>query len=297
MSVTQRRFRENKGKRHIESKYYDFDAISNSNSKGLKPTTEGVKKCYSLIQKLKKHPCSMPFLDPVDAVALGIPDYYQIITEPMDLSTVERNLKNGVYTSTIHFGNDIRKIWNNSFRYNAKGSDIYNMTSEMSINFEKLFKDIENIPLTENIHNLQKKVNRLSKTLKELHSKGGKSSQSGIKSSKSSSISDKPMNMYEKQMLGQNIRNLPPEYLRGVWEIVSEGIPQNQSHKEELEFDIDTLPVKVTRELEKYVKAKLIQINKNQNKKKKVNKLGIPHLPSQESITPSKKKIMPEVFY
>ena len=295
MSITQRRLRENKGKRHIESKYRDFDAISNSSSKGLKPTTEGVKKCYNLLQRLKKHSCSVPFLDPVDAVALGIPDYYQIITEPMDLSTVERNLKNGVYTSTLHFGNDLRKIWSNSFRYNAPGSEIYNMTSEMSIYFEKLFKEIENIPLTENIHDLQKKVDRLSKSLKELHSKGGKSSQLGTKSSKTSSTSDKPMNMNEKRMLGQNIRNLPPEYLRGVWEIVSEGMPHNQSHKEELEFDIDTLPVKVTRELEKYVKAKLIQINKN--KKKRGDTLGISHLPSKGSGTPSKTKITSEVLH
>jgi len=41
-----------------------------------------------------------------------------------------------------------------------------------------------------------------------------------------------------------------------VWEIVSEGM-QHNNNREELEFDIDTLPVKITRELEKYVKIKL----------------------------------------
>jgi len=49
---------------------------------------------------------------------------------------------------------------------------------------------------------------------------------------------------------------LPPEHLRGVWEIVSDGT-QHTKNSEELEFDIDTLPVKVTRELEKYVRNKL----------------------------------------
>lgn len=48
---------------------------------------------------------------------------------------------------------------------------------------------------------------------------------------------------------------MPPEYLRGVWEIVSESLGNINS--EELEFDIDTLPVRKTRELEAYVKNKL----------------------------------------
>lgn len=57
------------------------------------------------------------------------------------------------------------------------------------------------------------------------------------------------------------IRTLPPEYLRGVWEIVSDGNTSSQS-KEELEFDIDKLSVRTTRELEHYVRSKLSLINK-----------------------------------
>ncbi len=57
------------------------------------------------------------------------------------------------------------------------------------------------------------------------------------------------MTMQEKRILGQNIRNLNPDYLRGIWEIVSEG-NDGSSNKEELEFDIDSLSVRKTRELE-----------------------------------------------
>lgn len=64
------------------------------------------------------------------------------------------------------------------------------------------------------------------------------------------------MTIQEKKNLGMNIRTLPPEFLKGVWEIVSEGM--NVQHaSEELEFDIDTLPVKKTRLLERYVNTKL----------------------------------------
>lgn len=58
-----------------------------------------------------------------------------------------------------------------------------------------------------------------------------------------------------------NIRNLPAEHLRGVWEIVSDGI-KIHDQSEELEFDIDTLAVKKTRLLEKYVNQKLEYLKK-----------------------------------
>ena len=46
---------------------------------------------------LKVHPKSEPFLNPVDPKKQGIPNYFDIIKEPMDLSTVHKNLKNNKY--------------------------------------------------------------------------------------------------------------------------------------------------------------------------------------------------------
>lgn len=34
---------------------------------------------------MKKHPNAYPFLAPVDPVALKIPDYFDIVKEPIDL--------------------------------------------------------------------------------------------------------------------------------------------------------------------------------------------------------------------
>ena len=48
---------------------------------------------------IKKNKDSTPFLHPVDPIALGIPDYLQIITQPMDLSTIENKLKNNDYST------------------------------------------------------------------------------------------------------------------------------------------------------------------------------------------------------
>lgn len=59
--------------------------------------SEDIKKSYKILQLLRKHKYSGPFLEPVDPYALNIPDYFDIIKEPMDLGTIEKNLKNNMY--------------------------------------------------------------------------------------------------------------------------------------------------------------------------------------------------------
>lgn len=87
----------------VEHKILDLDAPNDQSSKVIRTMSDEMKKCYKILQALKKHQCSEPFLNPVDPVALKIPDYYNIVKEPIDLSTVEKNLKNGVYQSPLQF--------------------------------------------------------------------------------------------------------------------------------------------------------------------------------------------------
>ncbi|KAL4442896.1 hypothetical protein ABPG74_010785 [Tetrahymena malaccensis] len=111
--------------------------------KGTNPVSEDIRVCFSILQQLKKSENAGPFLQKVDAQAQQCPDYYKIIRDPMDLSKVESNLKQGFYQTTLQFADDIRKIWNNSFTYNQKGSQIYKMTEEMSKLFEKIFTQVK----------------------------------------------------------------------------------------------------------------------------------------------------------
>ena len=55
----------------------------------------------------------------------------------MDLSTVDRKLRQGIYNNEKEFQQDMKLIWNNSYAYNMKGSDIYLMTREMVKKREK----------------------------------------------------------------------------------------------------------------------------------------------------------------
>ena len=67
----------------------------------------------------------------MDPKKTGASNYFEIIKEPMDFSTIEKNLKLGEYQTATQFYADINKIWFNSYQYNEKNSRIYKLTIEM----------------------------------------------------------------------------------------------------------------------------------------------------------------------
>jgi len=72
-----------------------------------------------IVRALSAIPCAKPFLKPVDAVALGVLDYYNIITNPMDLSTIKKKLMDKQYKTKQEFVNDILLICENCRNYNT----------------------------------------------------------------------------------------------------------------------------------------------------------------------------------
>ncbi|GAA5922008.1 hypothetical protein JCM3775_003459 [Rhodotorula graminis] len=121
-------------------------------------TKEQQKFAINMVRNLKRNKNAPPFLKPVDAVALLVPDYYKIITQPMDLGTVEARLQatgrgmqaaakagrvygldysegrdgegrwegsnagedgNEPYRTVAEFKTDLDRIWANCFRYNG----------------------------------------------------------------------------------------------------------------------------------------------------------------------------------
>lgn len=209
--------------------------------------SEAYRKISSILHKLQRHPLAGPFLQPVNVQA--VPDYLDVVAEPIDLSTVERKLLSGQYTSAYEFSADVRKIWSNAFLYNAQGTELYQITVTLSAYFESLFKGCEQLLLTDRsgvLENLYKQVEALKKEIRDIK---------GPKAPPRATVSpvDRPMSLQEKKVLGQNIRSLQPHHLRGLITIIKDSLPANIQGTE-LEFDIDTLSPKVCRELEKYVK-------------------------------------------
>ena len=81
-----------------------------------------IKRAQKILLQLRKNKNSWPFLDPVEPIAMGIPHYAQIVTDPMDLKTVSNNLNEGRYLTITQFYADIELIIKNSFIFNKSNA-------------------------------------------------------------------------------------------------------------------------------------------------------------------------------
>ncbi|KAI9597798.1 hypothetical protein BDF19DRAFT_420676 [Syncephalis fuscata] len=89
--------------------------------------------CRKILRSLLDKRESAPFHMPVDPVAMGIPDYPTIVTQPMDFLTVDKKLEAGDYQDIASFEADIRLIFANCRRYNGP-AHVY---SQFADNLEK----------------------------------------------------------------------------------------------------------------------------------------------------------------
>ncbi|TVY90313.1 Bromodomain-containing factor [Lachnellula willkommii] len=97
-----------------------------SRPKNKKFATE-LKFCQNVLKELQdpKHfHFASAFYVPVDPVALGIPNYFAVIKNPMDLSTVEKKLNQGNYGNAKDFEKDIRQIITNCYKFNPPGNAV-----------------------------------------------------------------------------------------------------------------------------------------------------------------------------
>lgn len=234
------------------------DAFNKAERK-IKEPMEFTKKCEYLLSLLKKHRCGYPFSEPVDPEVLGIPDYFDVIKEPMDFSKVEKRLRNGFYKSQVEFENDINKIWDNALTYNKTNTEIYHMTHEIKDYFLHLIKedDSPSLPLAKQRSHKPPKTSEME------------SSNVSFKQNKQAQVNKivnvKPLTYQEKKVLSEMIRQLPSELLWDVWQIVS---PSNTSQEQEIEFDIDTLSPSVARQLEELVRSKQLSLSSKKTKTK-----------------------------
>lgn len=100
-----------------------------------------ITKCMDLLKEIQKLPQSLYFLEPVDHVKLGIPDYITIISKPMDFGTISANLEKGIYETPEQFADHMRLVFRNAITYNQmRDHPVHVAARELNSKFEDKFR-------------------------------------------------------------------------------------------------------------------------------------------------------------
>ncbi|AQK80283.1 transcription factor GTE1 isoform X1 [Zea mays] len=203
-----------------------------------------------LLKEITSHKDAWPFLEPVDVVTLQLPDYHNIITQPMDFSTIQKKMerKDGTcYTNVREICSDVRLIFANAMKYNDDQNVIHLMAKSLLEKFEEKW-----------LHFLPK-VESEEKRQKEEESKGVAATNTSrevaiVKLAKDTDdeINKKleelrkmvvhrcrKMTTDEKRKLGAGICHLSPDDLSKALEIVAQDNPSFQTKAEEVDLDMD----------------------------------------------------------
>jgi hypothetical protein len=234
-----RSFREKKPTQIEDLGYIDKDRAKAAKNPIL---ADVFKKCERTLQKIKRHPNAEYYM-------------YSSNEDVPSIMQVEKKLKAYTYGTLYAFTLDVRKIWSYYFANYLNNPDIYQRTVKMSEYSEEAMREMETMNEEKSeIHELHKKVSKLSRELKEFKGTSSTPVVMGKKIVEKASYGDKPFTIQEKNILGNSIRSLPPEQLKGIVTILSDSLHVD-AKKKFFEFDIETLSTRKLRELDKYVKS------------------------------------------
>ncbi|KAK3524142.1 hypothetical protein QTP70_018232 [Hemibagrus guttatus] len=141
--------------------------------------TEHLKHCDTILKEMlsKKHAAyAWPFYKPVDAEALELHDYHDIIKHPMDLSTVKKKMDAREYPDAQSFASDVRLMFSNCYKYNPPDHEVVAMARKLQDMFEMRFAKMPDEPAEVNVAGAAAGAGVVSKSTASSESSGDSSS-------------------------------------------------------------------------------------------------------------------------
>lgn len=216
-------------------------SVSSSSSSGgasaIAKLSEPLQECHQILKMFQGKPEAEAFLEPVDWEQYELFDYPQVITQPMDLGTIQTKLEEGKYPSPNEFAKDMRLVWRNAMTYNRQDSDIYATADKLS----KLF---------------EKKISKIKTTKKNR----GKDDENGNETSRA-----------DKLKFAQYVSQLTSEQLGAVVQMIQKECPDAiaDDEEDELEIEIHNLDAKTLSALIEFCKTSVEKSGNSADKKKK----------------------------
>lgn len=130
-----------------ECKFDDDSTVYTLQRSEFQPSSAPFQECLSIIELLRRNPKSDPFLEPVDPIALNVPEYFDVVKNPMDISMLAKNLENGKYSNSPsrktvekspmarmingNFRRDVELIFDNAMLFNPPDDWIHQTAASL----------------------------------------------------------------------------------------------------------------------------------------------------------------------
>ncbi|KAA3672413.1 E1A/CREB-binding protein [Paragonimus westermani] len=115
---------------------FSSQSVRESSCRVIWYPNELLRHFMPVVEKISKEKDAEPFLQPVDWESLEIYDYPQIVSHPMDLSTIRKKLENREYKEPWDVVDDFWLMFNNAWLYNKKTSKVYKTCTKLAEIFE-----------------------------------------------------------------------------------------------------------------------------------------------------------------
>ncbi|EAY22316.1 Bromodomain containing protein [Trichomonas vaginalis G3] len=213
----------------------------------------------TIIDKIIDDDCSIYFLRAVDKEIDSAPNYYEIITNPIDISMIRKNFLGKQYQKFANVVNDIKLLINNATQFNPKQHAVHQAALKMSFLLRDLLNTLNKNPseLEPNPTISKEAENRIAKAQSQLTEQRRKSRERHKKANdtpkKTPTKLAKRLLPREFEDLAKHVRELPSAALFGVLEIIQKGKfdPNNLP----VEIDLQSLPDDVVDKVKIYVES------------------------------------------
>ncbi len=241
----------------------------------LKSST-GFHKCVQLLDTLERHPDAETFMH----IEAGDGE------KSTGIATLKQRLKTGMYESSKQMAEDGRKLWRRCWRKYLPGSPPFVATTRISNYFDRLIKGMGEVdiditsqyieaeeivppppppaPMTDDIAMEMSRPLAMpflapAKPVPPMMMAVPPTMRMPMPVLPAPMVHIKvPMSAAEKNALRRDIMRLPDSKMEGLFAILRSAM-EMPAGAEEVEFDLDKLPIHTCRELSKYVKQCLVE--------------------------------------